>query len=200
MKLRCLFLASMCVIGAGVRADTEHDRIADERSAANAKLIERERECATRFIVADCLESARRDNRATLSRLRHQELQLDDARRQAIAEARRKATAEKAEATQARANDAAADTPGVRLRRDPPVKAPEAAPTSNADPKRRMARPQPSASEKQRLEQRSGAEYEARIRAANAHRATAEKRSAERAAKGKVVAPLPMPSAASTPR
>ncbi len=200
MKLRSLFLAFVCLIGAGVRADAEHDRIAAERSAANTKLAEQERECATRFIVADCLESARRDHRATLSGLRHRELQLDDVRRQAVAETRRKASAEKVEAPPSRASDAAADAPKVRLRRDPPVNAQQATPASNGDPNRRLGRPQPSASERQSLEQRNRARYEARLRDAEVHRATAEKRNAERAAKGKVIAPLPMPSTASAPR
>ncbi len=200
MKLRCLVLALICLTGASVHADVEHDRIADERRRADAKLAEQERECATRFIVADCLENARREHRTTLSRLRHQELQLDDARRQTLAEARRRAAAEKVEAPPGRASDPVADAPRVRLRSESPVKAPEAPARSSVDSKRRVTRAQPSASERQSVEKHSRAKYEARIRDAEVHRATAEKRNAERVARGKVVAPLPTPSAASAPR
>ena len=55
-------------------------------------------------------------------------------------------------------------------------------------------------SDRQSREQHSHTKYEARICDAEAHRATAEKRNAARAARGKVVSPLPMPSAASAPR
>ena len=201
MKLRCLFFVSICLIGTSVRADAEHDRIADERSVANAKLVEQERECARRFIVADCLENARRDHRTVLNRLRYQELQLDDARRQSGAAARRRAAAEKAEAHLGQSSDAVADAPRVRLRQVPlSVKVPEAPPESSVDPKRGVNQPRPSASDRQSREQHSHTKYEARICDAEAHRATAEKRNAARAARGKVVSPLPMPSAASAPR
>lgn len=200
MKLLSVALVSLCLLGSLARADAEHDRIFEERNAANAKLAEHERECATRFIVADCVESARRDNRTTLSRLRHQELQLDDARRRAVAEARRKATADKAETSQGRASEAAADAPRVRLRRDLPVEPSQPASSASIDPKRRAVQSQPSAAERRSFEQRSHAKYEARLRDAEAHRAAVEQRNAQRAARGKVVAPLPMPPAASATR
>jgi hypothetical protein len=127
MMLRLLTLALLCGVSLGARADAEHERIAAERAAANAKFAEQQRECAARFIVATCVEEARTENRATLARLRQRELQLDEARRRATAEARRKAIAEKAEGQQARASDAAPEAPRVRVRR-----APQPAPASRA--------------------------------------------------------------------
>ena len=75
MKLVCALL--VCGVSTAVWADAEHDRIRAERSVANARLADRERECETRFIVAACIEDARTDNRMALTRLRQQELQLD---------------------------------------------------------------------------------------------------------------------------
>jgi hypothetical protein len=59
----------------------ERARIAAERTAAEATLAERERECSTRFVVTACVEEARSDYRATLDGLRRQQALLDEAER-----------------------------------------------------------------------------------------------------------------------
>jgi hypothetical protein len=56
-----------------------------------------------------------------------------------------------------------------------------------------------SAAEQRATELRNQAAFEARARAAQAHRETVERRNAQRAAQGKVAAPLPVPSGASAP-
>jgi hypothetical protein len=64
-------------------------------------------------------------------------------------------------------------------------------------------RPEPASSaneaSKRADEQRNQAAFDARARAAQAHRAEVEKRNASRAASGKVAAPLPPAPTASAP-
>ena len=198
MMVRLFTLALLCGVSLGARADTENERIAHERAAANAKLAEQQRECATRFIVATCVEDARTEHRATLARLRQRELQFDEAKRRATAEARRKAIAEKAEAQQARASDAAPEAPRVRVRR-----APQPAPVPASRTPERLAPRLPgsgSGADRAATERRNEQKFEAMQRDAQAHRQAVERRNAQRAAKGKVAAPLPIPEGASAPR
>jgi len=198
MKLRLFGFALLCGASTAALADPEHDRIAGERAAANAKLAEQERECATRFIVATCTEDARTEHREALKKLRQQELQLDDGGRRAAAEARRKAIAEKAQTQQARASDAVTDAPRVRVRRVAP-----AASAAANHPDQELASHPPSASapgaSRGAVERRNQEKFEARQSEARAHREAVQRRHAERAAKGKVAAPLP-PGAGSAPR
>ncbi|MES2101239.1 MAG: hypothetical protein V4569_15530 [Pseudomonadota bacterium] len=194
MKIRLLGFALLCSAAFGVRADAERERIAGERAAVNAKLLEQERECATRFIVAACVADARTDHREALKKLRQQELQLDEARRRAVAEARRKTLADKAQAQQARASDPAPDAPRVRVRR---AAAHVDRTDSGAVPPLPGAKA--SAANRGEVEQRNQEKFEARRREAQAHREVVERRNAQRAASGTVAAPLP-PAGASAPR
>ena len=195
MKPRLLGLALLCGASAGALADAEHDRITSARAAANVTLTAQERECATRFIVASCVEEARTAHRETLRKLRQQELQLDEGRRRAAAEARRNAIADKAQAQQGRASDAVPEAPTVRTRRAPSAQ--PAGPNPDAVPHA------PAASEaggsRRAVEQRNQARFEAGQRGDQAHRDAVVRRNAERAANGKVAAPLPA-SGGSAPR
>ncbi|HZT56214.1 MAG TPA: hypothetical protein VFA35_08315 [Burkholderiaceae bacterium] len=204
MTRRLLGFALLCGISFGAVADREHDRIASDRVAADAKLAAQEHACATRFVVASCVEDARTAHREALNKLRQQELQLDEGRRRAAAEARRNAIAEKAQAQQARASEATNDAPRVRVRR-----APAAASAAVDRPDAGAAPHRPSASanangkatagaDRSAVEQRHRESFEARQREAQAHRDAVLRRNAERAAKGKVAAPLP-PGGASAP-
>lgn len=190
MKLCVLGFGLLFAALSGAHADAEHDRISTDRAAANAKLVERERDCATRFIVATCVEDARAEHREGLKKLRQQELQLDEGRRRAAADARRKAIADKAQAQQARASDAAAEEPSIRVRRAMP--APVAA-TSRADDGLALHPPGAGGSRADRdaAAQRSQQAFEARQRQARSHRDAVARRNAERAAEGKMAAPLP---------
>ena len=135
----------------------------------------------------------------TLTRLRQQELQLDEGRRRAAADARRKAIADKAEAQQARASEAEAQPPRVRVRRDaqaaptPAKRASEAAAPS-------AAAPAAVGAGRASNEQRSKQKFDARAGALRAHKASVERRNAQRAAQGKAAAPLPAPAGDSAPR
>lgn len=197
MNFRLIGVALLCGSSLGARADAEHDRIAAERAAANARLEEQVRDCESRFVVAPCLEAARKENRAALGQLRQQELQLDEGRRRAAAESRRKAIAERVEAQQGRVGDTAPEAPRVQVRREPPPipipskHAPEMPPASHS--------PAATANDRASLEQRNQEKFDARAREAQAHRDAVVKRNAERAANGKVAAPLPSPRGGSAP-
>lgn len=194
MKLVPVTFALLCAASGGALADPERDRIGVDRAAANAKLAEQQRECATRFIVAACLDDARTAHRETLQRLRQQELKLDEAKRQAAAEGRRKAIADKAQPAQARASDAPPDAPRVRMRRAGPA-ASDAELRLDQSPAPRAHQAAASSPSRSAAEQRQQQQFEARQREAQAHRDAVAHRNAQRAASGKVAAPLPVPSA-----
>jgi hypothetical protein len=195
MKFRFLVYALLFGASTVVLADAEHDRIASERQAANASLAEHERVCNGQFSVSGCLEAARKENRATLTRLRHEELQLDDARRHGAADARRKEIAEKAVAAQARASDAAADEPGDPVR-DGPHAVPAPAIRSH-EPSLPRPQGQPASGvTRAEQEQINTEKFEARAKRAEAHREAVARRNAERDAKGTPPAPLPVPRGA----
>ena len=172
----------------------ERARIESERAAAKARLAEQERACREQFVVTACLETARKEERSTLARLRRAELVLDDAERREAAARRRQAIQERSAAKAAQPGEAAASE--ASHRRDEPRAAP--APHPMLAP-----RPEPAGSasdaSKRAAEQRNQAAFDARARAAQAHRAEVEKRNASRAASGKVAAPLPPAPAASAP-
>lgn len=185
------FPAFVLLCGASTHAfaDPEHDRIATDRGAANTRLAAQVHECETRFIVANCLEEARKENRAALADLRQQEIKLDEGQRLAAAAARRKAIAEKAEAQMDRASDASSDAPRVRTPREP-----SAPPAPLTKPIEAPASREPSAAvDRPATEQSSRAKFDARARAAQEHRDAVARRNAQRAAQGKVAAPLPLP-------
>ena len=177
-------------------ADPEGDRIAAERAAANAKFTEQERACRQRFVAAPCLDAARKQQHATLARLRQQGLARDEARRTEAATARRRELSEKAAAQQARASEAAAAPRAHRAHE--PSKPNAALGTRTPDAE---AKPRASGTDEERRarETHNEQEFEARARAAQAHREAVERRNAQRAAQGKVAAPLPVPDAASAP-
>ena len=74
-----------------------HARIADERTAANARFAAQERECRTRFIVSSCIEDAKRERRKELDLLRARQIVVDEARRRERASERRTELANKAD-------------------------------------------------------------------------------------------------------
>ena len=199
MKLCCVCLMLLSVASGGALADAEHDRIAAERATANARLLAQERGCAARFIVADCVDDARKAHRSTVKGLRDQEIRLDEAKRQAAAEARRKTIAENAQAQQSRASDALPETPKIRVRREPYFAEPAANPPPDEVTTKRSSAPGVRG-DRSAVEQRNREKYELRQRQAEAHREAVARRNRERAVGGKTVPPLPAPLGASKPR
>jgi hypothetical protein len=177
-------------------ADPEHDRISSERKAAEAKFAAQQRECATRFVVSSCVEDAQNERRMTLNRLRQDEIRLGDAKRSEAAAARRQSLRTRAESQQTRASEPPPPPLRTRTRQAPAAELPASGvfPAPQHSPAAR-----PSAAERRAAEQDSEAKYEARARAAQAHREDVERRNAQRRAQGKIAAPLPAPSGASSP-
>ena len=171
-------------------AEPERDRIAAERTAARAKFLEQEQACREHFIVASCLEAASKAQRDTLTRLRREELQLDDARRRASGTARAQSNASKAEAQEQRASDAAAASLPEHAHSAPQPNAPVARRSGATGAVRKPADE----------EQRNEAKFAARAQAAKAHREAVERRNAQREKQGKPVQALPLPEGASAPR
>lgn len=62
--------------------DAQRERVSEQRGAAQARYESSELQCWRRFAVNDCLRQARTERRATLDRLRRQELALNDIERQ----------------------------------------------------------------------------------------------------------------------
>lgn len=192
--MRALIMAMLCGAPFAVLADTEHDRIAAQRKVADAKLAEQERACNTQFVVSGCLDTARKEHRATMTRLRHEELDLDDARRQAKVAARRKELADKASAQATKEHEATMRDEPTRHEVRPPSAFPAVSAPSIARP---APYGQPSSGVSRAEQERINTEkFEARQRQAEAHRAEVERRNLERSAQGKDVAPLPTPASA----
>jgi colicin import membrane protein len=171
-------------------ADPVRDGIQAQRARADALLLTRERECAARFVVAGCVDAARAEHRDTLAQLRQRILGIDDAQRRASAAARTNAIAEKEAAQAARPAEA---KPTAKVRTDR-----EARPVAGARTPLDIAKPlSRSTTTRSSLEQRHREQFEARQQQARSHRDEVEKRNAARQARGKAVAPLPLPGASS---
>jgi len=188
MSYRILVGVLVALCATLAHADPQRERIAAERAAAIKRFTEQERGCNDRFVVTSCVDAARKEQRMTLDRLHRAELVLDEAERREAAARRRQELQQRA-ATQ----DARVGTPEPTERSESTRAAPE--PNPPARPPRSASSP----AERRANEQRNEAEFDAKTRAAQAHREAVERRNAERAAAGKVAAPLPVPSGASAP-
>ena len=178
--------ASLMAEGVGTEAQ-ERERIAAERSTAQTAFSSRERHCQNSFVVTPCVENARRDLREVLLRLRRQEAVLDEMQRRERAAQRMESIRNRPTTAEPAASQAAAREARSSARDAPRVRAHEA-----PAPKR-------SVQERRWAEALSEQKFEAASQAAGARRAAVERRNAERAAGGKGVAPLPVPSGASAP-
>lgn len=168
------------------------ERLAAERAEIESAYVARERECAQRFFVTDCIEAARTRRREALDRLGTREATLDDAERARRAAARQQRIDAKT-AQQARDRQERASAPlmpfepasaALRVPRKPPPAAP-----APVDPAQRRVE-----------EQRSRSEHEARQQQIEARQQAAAKRQAQRASSGKrPAAPLPPVPGASAP-
>ena len=172
--------------GVGTEAQ-ERARITAERAAAQSAFGSRERDCQNSFVVTPCVENARRDLREVILRLRRQEAVLDEMQRRERAAQRMEMIRNRPTAAEPVASAAASSAPVARKADAPRVRVHE--------PKA----PKASAAERQQAEVLAEQKFEAASQAASARRAAVERRNAVRAASGKGVAPLPVPSGASAP-
>ncbi len=186
-----LLLAWVCLVPPPALAQPDSAqqrvRIAAERVQASTVLADRELACLPQFVVAPCREAARNEQRATLTRLRREEVALDEAERNTSAARRREVLAGKAVARQART--AAADASAAQ-RAQAKAAAPGIASAAPASKERAEPAPRGSASpppvraddagQRAALEARSIAAFEARAGAARAHREAVASRTARR--------------------
>ena len=175
-----------CVCGVVLAADAqaERERIRTERAQAEQRFAEAERDCNTRFVVTSCVEAARAQRRDALSRLRNEELVLDQAERRQRAAERAAAIHDK------QAHD---EAPRAVPRAAPPPAS--ASQLHLRSPGAKAARTEPRLSPE--AEARNRAAYESRLRNAQEHREAIERRNAERQAKAKKPAlALPLPPTA----
>lgn len=196
-----LIAAGLC-FGAALQAlavegaDAERARLRTEREAVEATFKRKQAECEARFVVTSCVEDARREQREALARLRHREAELNDAERKERTAARRQEIEENAKRDRERQKEASVPAKGDALRKDAEPRV-TVRPPPQARPSSRPASGSFGGgifSERPVDEARSRAEFDARQRAIAEHRQQVEQRNLERAAKGKVVAPLPTPA------
>lgn len=202
MSARCWIVLPLCLVGAAAIAQqqpdeaAERERIASERAAAETRFAEERLDCQRRFVVTSCVDAARKRERETLEKLRHQEAVLDDAQRRRRAAERLSAIRARIASEEARRQQVAADAQAqgrheAELRRHPP----------RAGKRWNVATPPESAAsapDAAAREARARARFEGRQDAARQHRADAQRRAAERARTGKPqAAPLPVPVGAS---
>lgn len=187
----------MCLMSVGAlagAAESESERIKAERAAATTKFEAQERECQSQFLVTSCVDAARKEQRATMARLRQQEILLDESRRRDAAAVRSQASRDRAAAEASRASDATRSEQGEGTHKQ--YRAPAPNPPRAGAPKP-AASTQPA--DQRLIEQQNEANFETRARASKTHRQEVERRNAERAAQGKVAMPLPAPGGASAP-
>ena len=219
-------LAVACARAAGGDAASSpvpaaRDRLRAERTQVEAQYAERERACRARFAVSGCLQSAAGSRREALTRLRRQEIDLDDTERRDRGAARRARLDARAGATPAAAtpmpaaeavrsaprrarvpttttgDDAAAPVPGDSapepLDATAVPRTPRPARSPHAPTPPHAARPAVDRSTRDADER---AAFERKQQQAAAHRDAVERRHAELAGSGRpAAAPLPLPDA-----
>lgn len=201
LALLLLALAAAAVHAQAPDEAAERARIRQEREAADQRFAEAEKACRAKFAVNDCIAAARRERNATVNELKRQERVLNDAervrnaakrqqeidersspeRQQEAAEKRAKALQEQQEREKRAAEKAsrrAADDAGREQRGERGVKEPKAepGPQGSAREPHGATRSGPSAAEAAK----NRAEYEARVKEAEQHKAEIAARNAKR--------------------
>ena len=172
----------------------ERERIHAERAAAEAAYVQQVQICSTRFVVTSCVNEARAQRHATLSRLDRQQLVLDEARRTQRAAERVQGIDSKLSGDEARRREEAARERSAN-RRDADAPKPAASSASAAPPRKAKAAGDPA--QRAELETRAQHAYELKQLQAEAHRQEVAQRNRDRAGKANPGAPLPTPGAAS---
>jgi len=174
-------------------AATERLRLAAERQAAESRYAAEEAECQQRFIVTSCVDDVRLRRRVALAGLRQQEHALDDAERRARAAERQQAV-ERKSAEAASRPAASAPPPNLRLRAAASAAsgASGASGASATVPSEPAGRKGPGPEAARDAARRASAAEQRRL-IAEAGRARIAAREAERVARGKPAAPLPLP-------
>ena len=189
--------------GLAASADsTERERIAAERRAAESRFVGAQADCQTRFMMTECLDTARAERRQALDGLQRRQLVLDDARRRERAAERltlqRTRAAEQAEAASASASASASALLQQQARRPASSAsrpAPVAARTDTSAEVAAAARQAEAAAAPRRR-----AAYDQRQQAARDHQQALAARNARQDAIKPPAAGLPVPGASSAGR
>ena len=186
MKLSLGWLALIAAMPLPAAAQSsEREQLAAERRVLSERFAAEERECRQRFAVTACVDDVRIRRRDGLTPLRDRELRLDEAERRQRAKERQAALASKQRAATQRSP--AATLPEMRVRGQP------AAPPGVDPAAARHSVDEPARAAEAAERARTGAR---RIEEAQATQAEIAKRLADRQARGKVAAPLPVPASA----
>lgn len=169
----------------------QRERLSAERRQVERDFAEQERECAQRFLVTACVDTAKTQRRDALKRLSTREAALDDAERTRRAAARQQRIDAK-QARQARDREERASAPLIPFE---PASAAIRTPTRAATHTPAPARPLDTA-QRRADEQRSRTEYENRQSQVKARQEAAAQRAASRKPPA---APLPPVESASAP-
>lgn len=165
---------------------TERARIADERQAVEARFDAARRDCEARFMVTDCLATARTQRREALAPLQQQLHLLDDARR-------RQKAVDRLRAIQARESALAARP---ALETAAPASAAAAPPRPSV---RRAAQPAaPAGPTGQQRAQARASQHGQQLQQARAHEDAVKARNARRDAQRPPAAGLPVPAASAS--
>ena len=190
--------------GLAASADsTERERIAAERRAAESRFVGAQADCQTRFMMTECLDTARAERRQALDGLQRRQLVLDDARRRERAAERltlqRTRAAEQAEAASASASASAllqqqARRPAASASRPAPVAARTDTSAEVAAAASAARQAEAAAAPRRR------AAYDQRQQAARDHQQALAARNARQDAIKPPAAGLPVPGASSAGR
>ncbi len=188
------------LIGAAARAQPpasdamERERIRAERAAAEATYVQQVQLCGQKFVVTSCVEAARAQRHAELTRLDRERQALDDAQRAQRASERLQSIESKGSGEEARLREEAARERSAK-RRD--IEGPKSAAASASAVPPRTGRAASSAADRAEAQARARRAYELKQSQAEAHRQEVARRNEQRARKGNPAAPLPTPSASS---
>ena len=192
--------------GLAASADsTERERIAAERRAAESRFVGAQADCQTRFMMTECLDTARAERRQALDGLQRRQLVLDDARRRERAAERltlqRTRAAEQAEAASASASASASALLQQQARR-PAASASRPAPVdARTDTSAEVAAAASAARQAEAAAApRRRAAYDQRQQAARDHQQALAARNARQDAIKPPAAGLPVPGASSAGR
>ncbi len=208
--LAAIALLASAMVRAAPADDAERAKLGQERATIDARYAARLDECHQRFVVASCVEDAKRDRRRGLDALRSRQIALDETQRKERSAARRSELSVNA-AEQARREVARASRP-AGAGSEPAAHDDEASPASET---RRSTGEHAAASKRQSIgtddrksdakaagaaeraakEGRSRATFEARQQHAAEHREEVIGKTIERMKDRPAATPLPLPGA-----
>lgn len=190
-------VAVLAIPAQGADGNAERARLAEERSAVEARFVDRDAECRQRFVVSACVAEARRARRTALDSISARQRVLDDARREHRAVERRTALAAKAADDAGRERERgkkAASAPPAAAMAGSAASSPRVRPAARSGEAKGSA-PKASPVTRRELEERNRAAFATRQKDAARHREEAVAAAILRMEKHTPAKSLPVPSA-----